>query len=1214
MSSASLNEWTFTADVASQINAILRDRPDLRFSNVQVEERGRGSRKRRDLTIYDSQNKVVLTGEVKMPDSPEGRSPYQEALVMDAHDKANRIGVEHFFTWNVNKCVLWRTFEPGKPITERYEEELNVFPSPILRSSDLQHPLVKDQLNRFLVRFLDRCRALITGAEPLRLFPLDNKFIRVWEAGLLPLVAETLHAISGHYKKNKHFKNELDKWMRDEQGLVLSSDEAILRENLERAAKLSCYVLANKVVFYKALRRRFTKMKALKIPASIKTGNALQQTLDEYFSEAMRASSDYETVFSGGFGDTLPFMSDAAVNDWRSLSEQTDAFDFTQINYEVIGQIFEGLLSTTERHKFGQHYTRSEVVDLINAFCIRDAQVTILDPACGGGTFLVRAYQRKSDLSKGGLTHQQLINSLYGLDISAYPAHLTTVNLATRDLIEEANYPLVARQDFLKINPGESVFHVPLGAAGKGEQGAWLELPKVGAVVGNPPYVRQEKINEYYGKGYKKFLQDSVLHDAPNANLSGRSDILCYFFTHGGAFLKEGGYMGLLTSSNWLDTAYGFALQKYLLDNYEIIAILESNCEPWFTGARVTTAVTILRKQPDTPRRRANLMRFVWIKRPLNDFLTYAHMEDYRRLTFEDLRDRIMRSTEDEETDSWRVRVRSQDELYRTGCLSITISEEAEDEVSAEEITQGKGRAPAAQDLPGVKDEKRETGNGDYVGYKWGIFMRAPEIFFKLLERGGDSFVPLGQIAEVKRGITSGCDAFFYPVDITDKSVSSDLPPREFKDTYGITRSETEKIRIVLAGNGTRHLIEAKYLKPEVHSLMELSSIEIDLVNLTRKILLVNEPEQKLKGTHVLHYIRWGERENFHLRSTCASRAQTRPWYDLAPNAPGAIFWPLAHQYRHIIPLNEKRIIPNKRLFDVYPDISINPTILCAVLNSTVVALTKTYFGRFVGREGNLDTEVSDAKMMLIPDPRRVTQSVHSKLEAALNLMRQRKALPLVDVDSTEVGWTGELALLDRQQLDDAVLELLGITSTKEREELRHEIYEEITKLYRQIRVAERKMQRYRSKKARGGRVTPHSIAEEIWESLEEPFVDHTPLDFIPKGTRTEEFDLPAGRARLIKGNWFEPDGVQVGEQFLELSDPIRCQFIKELSDIGVTGNVRVPVQPAACQLALNEYRSYVEQTTDEFTRLAAAYTAEEAMQERVVRELWRRIRSSNHT
>lgn len=106
MSTPAVNEWTFTADVASHINAILRDRPDLRFLSAQVEERGRGSRKRRDLTIYDRHNKIALTGEVKMPDTPEGRSPYQEALVLDAHDKANRIGVEHFFTWNVNKCVL----------------------------------------------------------------------------------------------------------------------------------------------------------------------------------------------------------------------------------------------------------------------------------------------------------------------------------------------------------------------------------------------------------------------------------------------------------------------------------------------------------------------------------------------------------------------------------------------------------------------------------------------------------------------------------------------------------------------------------------------------------------------------------------------------------------------------------------------------------------------------------------------------------------------------------------------------------------------------------------------------------------------------------------------------------------------------------------------------------------------------------------------------
>ncbi len=393
----SITEWTFTADVASQINQILHDRIDLPFSEAKVEERGRGSRKRRDLTIYDRENKIVLTGEVKLPDKPDGRSPYDDAVVIDAHTKANNIGVEYYFTWNVNKCVLWKTFEQGKSIVERYIEPFDALPSPIRKSDELNNSRVKEQINRFLIRFLERCAAIISGANPMTLLPLDVKFIDIWESGLFPLVAETLNAVNELYNKNRQFKNDLDKWMRDEQGWTLSNEEGILRDNLERAAKFSCYVLANKIVFYKALRRRYSRMKALKISQEIKTGQKLKETLEGYFAQAMRATEDYETIFNGDFGDSLPFLSDIATDSWRALSDQTDAFDFTEINYEVMGQIFERLLSTTERHKFGQHYTRSEVVDLINAFCIHDSKVTVLDPACGGGTFLVRAYQRKKE-------------------------------------------------------------------------------------------------------------------------------------------------------------------------------------------------------------------------------------------------------------------------------------------------------------------------------------------------------------------------------------------------------------------------------------------------------------------------------------------------------------------------------------------------------------------------------------------------------------------------------------------------------------------------------------------------------------------------------------------------------------------------------------------------------------------------------------------------
>ena len=87
------------------------------------------------------------------------------------------------------------------------------------------------------------------------------------------------------------------------------------------------------------------------------------------------------------------------------------------------------------------------------------------------------------------------------------------------------------------------------------------------------------------------------------------------------------------------------------------------------------------------------------------------------------------------------------------------------------------------------------------------------------------------------------------------------------------------------------------------------------------------------------------------------------------PRAAAPILWPLAHQYRHACFHNPAGIIPNKRLFSVYPAKGVDALLLCGILNSTYAALSKSQFGRWVGSEGNLDTEVIDVDMMLIPDP-----------------------------------------------------------------------------------------------------------------------------------------------------------------------------------------------------------------------------------------------------
>jgi hypothetical protein len=488
-----INEWTFVADVCKTIQAIVADTPGLPFSEAKVEQGSGQGRKRRDLTLYNTDGKPALTGEVKLPDRPDGQSPYADALLEDAFQKANAKGVEYFFTWNVNRFVLWKTFQVGKPIAERDLEHFNV--TSIAGSEELDSAAVQGEIRGFLAQFLGRFARILEGTEPISSKPLDEKFIRVLESALELPILQTQNALSQRYFTDRRFARHLDAWMRDSQGWLISSDANIQRENRERAAKFSCYVLVNKIIFQQALRRRFPSLRKIRIPDGIKTAAKLRETLQASFEESKRVSRDYETVFDGDFGDTLPFLEDATVVSWRELLRELEGFDFGKIEYDIIGHIFERLISPEERHRYGQHYTRSEIVDLINAFAIRKPEALVLDPACGGGTFLVRAYVLKKRLSGDRLPHESLLQQIKGIDISTYAAHLATVNLATRDLIDEKNYPLVARSDFFRVKRGESIFHIPMSVHGKGKQMVSFEIGELDSVVGNPPYVRQEALS-----------------------------------------------------------------------------------------------------------------------------------------------------------------------------------------------------------------------------------------------------------------------------------------------------------------------------------------------------------------------------------------------------------------------------------------------------------------------------------------------------------------------------------------------------------------------------------------------------------------------------------------------------------------------------------------------------------------------------------------------
>ena len=350
-----------------------------------------------------------------------------------------------------------------------------------------------------------------------------------------------------------------------------------------------------------------------------------------------------------------------------------ESVDFREVSSDVVGRIFQKLIGPDERHRYGQHFTGDDVVDLINVFCIRSAADSVLDPACGSGSFLVRAYYRKRHLDPGR-AHLDLTGDLFGCDIALYPAHLATLNLAAREINEEANYPRIARQNFFDYAPPASFCQIPDNAGGRQD----IPLPALDAVVGNPPYVRQEKIERNDKKRYGRLVSTAW----PGLRLTGRSDLHCYFWPGATRLLKDNGYFGFLTSSSWLDVEYGFALQGWILDHFRILAIMESAAEPWFEDARVKTCVTILQGCANESERMANRVRFVRFDRRLADIIGIPAGKDEaaRQNAIEKLRSRILSAKADCEDQDLRIIIKSQQELWQDGVRAGRVLGSEDDE------------------------------------------------------------------------------------------------------------------------------------------------------------------------------------------------------------------------------------------------------------------------------------------------------------------------------------------------------------------------------------------------------------------------------------------------------------------------------------------------------------------------------------------------------
>lgn len=1135
-------EWTATAKIMEWINSIIKDK-NLPIGISEVETKLKGEKKRPDIVIYRSRldEEIICVLEFK---SPFYESDDEENLKEPARKKATKRNSRYFTTSNFQSLILFNTAKVNamKPVEEQVVEKYSL--SILEDLNEIETPKFRNSIYLGLEKFLIDLAEFVTGKKPEPLMEIN--LLLVWR------LQEKINRLAPHYKriiedechKNREFRRELKKWFTD-QMWEFNAQES----DFDKAARQTAYLLINKIIFYHALQsKRQTQLDPLNIPEDLTKGGLLKRHLQNYFEYVLN-NIDYETIYSADFIDSLAFPeSEAVVTEIKNLVKILRRYDFSKLGFDIIGHIFEGLIPPEERHNLGQYFTNPNIVDLILRFCSQHEKDKVLDPACGAGTFLVRAYQHKR-LMNPRLTHEEILDTLWGIDIAKFPAHLSTINLAINDLSVDKNYPNILPHDFFSLHSSVEGLELPENwrkrrAASLGKTPREITHPRwFDCVVGNPPYTRQEEISEIgpEDRKYKANLIRKALLDLKGrkiAEISKRAGIHAYFFIHGMKFLKNGGKFGFIVSNSWLDVEYGKGLQEFFLKNYKVLAIIESKVERWFEDADINTCIVILEKCADASLRDENLVRFVYLKKRLSDFMPPVSdmwVKSKERIEkIDDLRRTILFHNEFYENEDFRILPKKQKELWEEGF-----------------------------------DSEQQK----YVGAKWGKYLRAPEIFFKILQKGKGKFVPLKEIADVRRGFTTGANEFFY---LTEEEIKKWGIEKEFR------MHKDEK------GNWVPNYV--------IKSPRECKSIVVRPEELEYRVLMIHKDKKDLKGKRVLDYIHWGERKGFHKRPTCASRQR---WYELQEIKAHILskrFVDVGFGYF----LNPHELFVGDTFFSISFKKVEDVDLLGAIFNSTIWSFLTEIYGRTVMGEGVLLIYGPEIAPIPILNPTHISGSSRIDITKKFGVLRGRTVDSIFDefgaFSAAEVSL--DKIKPDRRELDKIIMgEILGLT-----EEEQLEVYRAVVDLVKsRIEKAKSMGKRKKTREGIDIELLLKNVLSRIGEETLGKFYRENILS-----QHCYEKDLPEIKGKIVIEKDLFKWRLSGDNTHIECESEIEANYLKNLAGTGITV-VKIPRDDKYLKHILPELER-IRQNIDAIIEEDVLSIISPKTQSQVLHALWQEI------
>jgi len=270
-------------------------------------------------------------------------------------------------------------------------------------------------------------------------------------------------------------------------------------------------------------------------------------------------------------------------------------YNFASIDADVLGSVYEGYLSN--RNEQGIFYTPTYIVEYIVRNTLGEMlkqkeveKIKILDPACGSGSFLIKAFDVFSEFYKEKISEEKidrkikdsiLTNNLYGVDLDPEAVEIAQLNLFLK-IGEKGELPNLGGN----IKCGNSLIDDEKISK---RAFKWEEEfeDKFDIIVGNPPYIRIQTLDknevEYFNKNY----------ESPKKNY----DIYMLFIEKGFKLLRKGGILGFILPHKFFQGENGENIRKFIHKNKALYKIVDFTTNQIFEDATTYTCLLFLRKE-----------------------------------------------------------------------------------------------------------------------------------------------------------------------------------------------------------------------------------------------------------------------------------------------------------------------------------------------------------------------------------------------------------------------------------------------------------------------------------------------------------------------------------------------------------------------------------------------------------------------------------------